>query len=126
MSTASARRVVLPPGEILPLVNGDQLTQPEFHSRYELYPEDEKWELVGGIVYMASPLGLPHSDYNDEISFPLGMYRRSTPGIQVLHNAAAILGMESEPQPDLGLRIRPEFGGSRAPRVGKSKGLLNW
>jgi hypothetical protein len=58
-----------------PLVNGDRMTQPEFHRRYELYPEDEKWELVGGIVYMASPLALPHSDFDDEMGMPLTLYR---------------------------------------------------
>lgn len=93
------------------LVNGERMSQPEFHRRYEAYDEDEKWELVGGIVYMASPLKLPHSNYDDEIGYLLGTYRRATPGTQVTHNATAILGEESEPQPDLGLRILPEFGG---------------
>jgi Uma2 family endonuclease len=60
---------------------------------------------------MASPLGLPHSDFDEEIGFPLSLYRRATPGVQVMRNATAILGEESEPQPDLGMRIRPEFGG---------------
>ena len=43
-----------------PLHNGDRLTQAEFHRRYEAYPEDVKFELVGGIVYMTSPLRRPH------------------------------------------------------------------
>jgi Uma2 family endonuclease len=94
-----------------PLVNGERMKQPEFHRRYELCPEDQKWELVGGTVYMASPLRLPHSDYTDEIAFLLGLYRRKTPGVQAIHNATAILSAETEPQPDHGLRIRPEFGG---------------
>jgi Uma2 family endonuclease len=93
------------------LVNGERMTQAEFHSRYRAYPEDVKVELIGGVVYMASPLGLEHSDYDDEIGFLLGLYRRATPGVQVLHNATTILGKESEPQPDLGLRILPECGG---------------
>jgi Uma2 family endonuclease len=94
-----------------PLVHGARMKQAEFHRRYLECPEGEKWELVGGIVYMASPLSLTHSDYNDEIGFALGMYRRSTPGVQVLHNATAILGEESEPQPDVGMRILPDYGG---------------
>jgi Uma2 family endonuclease len=93
------------------LVNGDRMTQPEFHRRYEHYPEDVKFELIGGIVYTASPLRLPHSDDQEELGFLLGLYRRATPGTQVLHGATTILGPESEPQPDLGLRIRPEYGG---------------
>lgn len=93
------------------LVNGERMTQPEFHRRYEGCPEGEKWELIGGIVYVASPLKLPHSDYDDEIGYVLGTYRRATPGTQVTHNATAILDEESEPQPDLGLRILSEYGG---------------
>jgi Uma2 family endonuclease len=94
-----------------PLVNGERMTQPEFHRRYEMCGPDEKWELVGGIVYMASPLRLTHSHYDEEIGFALGLYRRATPGVEALHNATTILGVHSEPQPDLGLRIVPEYGG---------------
>jgi Uma2 family endonuclease len=93
------------------LVNGDRMKQPEFHRRYLQYPEDKKFELIGGVVYMASPLSIPHSDYDGEVGFVLELYRRATPGTHVLHNATAILGEESEPQPDLGLRILPEYGG---------------
>lgn len=94
------------------LVNGERMKQPEFHRRYAEYDEDEKWELIGGIVYKApSMLSLAHSDYDGEIGYILETYRRATPGTQVTHNATAILGEESEPQPDLGLRILPEYGG---------------
>ncbi len=44
----------------LPLHNGDRMTRKEFHRRYEAYPEDVKFELVGGVVYMASSLKRPH------------------------------------------------------------------
>jgi Uma2 family endonuclease len=93
------------------LVNGDRLRQPEFHRRYTAYPEDVKFELIGGVVYMGSPLRLSHSDYDGELGFALELYRRATPGVAVLHNATTILGEESEPQPDLGLRLLPEYGG---------------
>src|SRR5262245_30935386 len=102
----------------LPLDNGDRLSQPEFHRRYETYPDDVKIELVGGTVYMASPLGLEHSDYTEEVGYLLGTYRRATPGVQCLHNATTILGEDSEPQPDLGLRILPAFGGQTTETVG--------
>lgn len=93
------------------LVNGERMTQAEFHRCYERCGEDEKWELVGGIVYMASPLRRKHSRYDDEIGYILGSYRRQTPGTEVLHNATTILDDNSEPQPDLGLRILSEYGG---------------
>jgi Uma2 family endonuclease len=94
------------------LVNGERMKQAEFHRRYSTYDEDEKWELIGGIVYKApSMLSLAHSDYDGEIGYILETYRRATPGTHTLHNATTILGEESEPQPDLGLRILPEYGG---------------
>jgi Uma2 family endonuclease len=93
------------------LVNGERMSQPEFHRRYEACRDSEKWELIGGIVYMASLLKLRHSAYDGEIGYLLETYRRATSGIDVTHNASAILGDESEPQPDLAMRILPEYGG---------------
>jgi Uma2 family endonuclease len=107
----SANRVTKPSDGAPLLVNGDRMKQPEFHRRYEACPEDVKFELVGGIVYMASPLRVTHSSFDGEIGLLLEHYRLATPGVQVLHNATTILSEDSEPQPDLGLRILPEFGG---------------
>jgi Uma2 family endonuclease len=111
MRAASVSRTTIATDRVTLLENGDRMNQAEFHRRYLESPEDEKWELVGGTVYRASPLSLTLSDYDEQIGFALGLYRRSTPGVQVLHGATAILGEESEPQPDLGLRILPEYGG---------------
>lgn len=104
--------------ERLPLDNGDRLTQREFHRRYQTYPEGVKIELVGGTVYVASPLSLEHSDFTEELGYWLGTYRRATPGVQCLHNATTILGEHSEPQPDLALRILPAHGGQTTEEVG--------
>jgi len=93
------------------LVNGDRMGQAEFHARYEACPENQKFELVGGIVYMASPESRLHSLYCEELGYLLGVYRRHTPGIESAPDATAILGEESEPQPDLSLRLEPEYGG---------------
>src|SRR5438105_12057700 len=111
MSTLSADHRHRRASVVAPLNNGDRLTQPEFHRRYEAHPGKEKFELIGGIVYMASPLRLAHSNYHEELSFALGLYRRATPGVELLIDATAILGEESEPQPDLALRILPQYGG---------------
>jgi Putative restriction endonuclease len=94
-----------------PLHNGDHLTQAEFHRRYEAYPEDVKFELIGGIVYMASPLKRPHGTHHPELTFVLIRYKASTPGVEVADNMTTILGEESEPQPDLMLRLLKECGG---------------
>jgi Uma2 family endonuclease len=87
------------------------MKQPEFHRRYEEYPEDVKFELIGGIVYMTSPLRRAHGSYHPELAGVLWLYKSATPGVEVLDNATTILGEESEPQPDLELRILAEFGG---------------
>jgi hypothetical protein len=99
------------PTPLPPLHNGDHMSQPEFHRRYEAYPEDVKFELIGGVVYMASPLKRPHGTYHPELSLVLTLYKASTPGVEVADNMTAILGEESEPQPDLILRLHKECGG---------------
>jgi Uma2 family endonuclease len=111
MSAVSRTRSRTARSELPPLHNGDRLTQPEFHRRYEAYPEDVKFELIGGTVYMGSPLRETHSDYEGELGFVFELYRRATPGVKAIHGATTILGAESEPQPDLGLRILEEYGG---------------
>jgi Uma2 family endonuclease len=114
MSTIPPRPTVAPStsGNGPPILcNGDRMKQREFHRRYESYPEDVKFELIGGIVYMASPLGRPHGTYHGELSLVLWHYKAGTPGIEPADNATTILGEESEPQPDLALRILPECGG---------------
>jgi hypothetical protein len=94
-----------------PLHNGDHLSQAEFHRRYQAYPEDVKFELIGGIVYMASPLKRPHGTSHPKLSLVLGLYEAGTPGVEVADNMTAILGKKSEPQPDLMLRLLKGCGG---------------
>ena len=105
-SRRQARRSALPP-----LADGMHLTQAEFHRRYEASPEDVKAELIGGTVYMASPLGRPHGSHHAELSGIFFLYKVATPGVELLDNTTTILGEASEPQPDLTLRILPEWGG---------------
>ncbi len=104
--TAHARVSSVPP-----LHPGDHLTQAEFHRRYEASPENVKAELIGGIVYMPSPVRRPHAAHHAKLSFVLSLYETGTPGVEVLDNATTILDERGEPQPDLALRILPEFGG---------------
>jgi Uma2 family endonuclease len=60
---------------------------------------------------MASPLRYPHGNYDFALGTILGLYAFGTPGVGGAHNVTTILGEESEPQPDLALRLLPEFGG---------------
>jgi hypothetical protein len=93
------------------LYNGDRLTQPEFHRRYEAMPEGVKAELIEGVVYMASALRRPHGTHHPELSLAFTVYKAFTPGVEVGDNMTAILGERSEPQPDLILRVESECGG---------------
>jgi hypothetical protein len=93
------------------LVNGDRMSQAEFHRRYEAWPTDEKFELVGGTVFMASPLRYPHGTFLETLGLVLGLYKAGAPGVEAADNATTILGEETETQPDLALRIVAECGG---------------
>jgi Uma2 family endonuclease len=104
--TTDAASSLLPPLEA-----GDRLDQPTFHARYEAMPEDTRAELIGGIVYMPSPLKQPHGRMHVLVVRWLGAYEDATPGIESLDNATNILGPESEPQPAVCLRILPAYGG---------------
>jgi hypothetical protein len=94
-----------------PLHNGDRLTQAEFHRRYEAYPADVKIELVGGLVFFASAADAPHGAAAAALGGVLGAYAAATPGVDGANNVTLILGDKSEPQPDLLLRLLPEYGG---------------
>lgn len=94
-----------------PLQNGDRLDQKTFHERYEAMPWGTQAELIGGIVFMASPQKLMHSEFHSYVDGWLTEYRRGTPGTRVLLNPTILLADDSEPQPDACLLIRPEKGG---------------
>jgi hypothetical protein len=93
------------------LESGDRLSQSEFHRRYLEYPKHVKAELIGGVVYMASPLRRPHGANHLELGALFLLYKAATPGLEALDNTTIILGAASEPQPDLALRIMPTWGG---------------
>jgi Uma2 family endonuclease len=107
----SADRYTRPPRLPPSLMNGDRLKQPDFHRRYLEYPEDVKIELIGGVVYVASPQRRAHGRYQLLLGRAALTYEDATPGVEVLDNTTTILGEESEPQPDLSLRILSAFQG---------------
>ena len=97
--------------EKLELHTGDRMTQPEFHRICEQMPESFSAELIGGIVYVASPLKIQHGNNHLSLGSLLFYYESATLGVQSGDNVTVILGEEGEPQPDVFLRILPEFGG---------------
>jgi Uma2 family endonuclease len=93
------------------LANGDRLRQAEFHRLYESHPDETKFELIGGTVFMASPLRWAHGRSHSLLAWFLENYTADTLGTEVLDNATTILDDDNEPQPDLSLRLLPEYGG---------------
>jgi Uma2 family endonuclease len=93
------------------LHTGDRMTQAEFHRIYERMPENFKAELIGGIVYVASPLKRQHGTNHLPLGALLFTCEVNTPGVESGDNTTILLGEEGEPQPDLFLRILPDYGG---------------
>ena len=86
-------------------------TSPTFHALYEAMPPGTRAELINGVVYMPSPVGLAHGIALVPTIVWLDYYAEHTPGVQVMENTTTVLGWKSEPQPDGLLRVLPEYGG---------------
>jgi Uma2 family endonuclease len=100
--------------QIEPLRPGDYLCRDEFLHRWEAMPELKRAELIGGIVYMPSPLSVAHGQMTSWVNGWLLLYAVHTPGCAV-GNATTWLMRKDAPQPDVHLRILPEFGGHSQP-----------
>src|SRR5262245_58007076 len=94
------RRSKAPAKTLPPLENGDHLDQKTFHERYEAMPSHVRAELIGGIVFMASPQKPQHGQQHQRISRWLDEYEEATPGTLGYVNSTNILGPDAEPQPD--------------------------
>jgi Uma2 family endonuclease len=113
---ATVPRSIVPVAEreeetIPPLEPGDHLDQRTFHERYEAMPDNTRAELIGGVVFMPSPAKPRHGQKHGKVVWWLGCYEMHTPGVEAHDNTSAILGSDSEPQPDAGLLVAPEKGG---------------
>jgi len=94
-----------------PVEAGDALDQATFHERYKAMPVDFRAELIGGIVFVPSPLRKEHGKHHALVMGWLTHYWIATPGTETLDNATAILDDACEPQPDAALIIDPACGG---------------
>lgn len=93
------------------LHSGDRMARDEFHSRYARTADPFRAELVGGTVYVSSPSRALHALGFTPLLTLCGLYESRTPGIEAGAEATVQLGPDSEPQPDIFVRIRPEAGG---------------
>jgi hypothetical protein len=93
-----------------PLTAGDKLTRAEFLRCWEAHPEIKNAELIGGIVFMPSPVSVEQGDMDGDVGCWLGTYKAATPGTASGHETTSFL-LEDTPQPDNNLRILPEYGG---------------
>jgi Uma2 family endonuclease len=100
-----------PQNTIPPLRNGDRLTRVEFERRYSAMSDKRKFELVDGVVYMASPVSNAHAVSHALLTHWLVSYALETPGTSAGSDATARLDEDNEPQPDVMLRVLPEVGG---------------
>jgi len=96
---------------LTPLVEGQRLDQATFHERYEQMPPGTRAELINGVVHMPSPVGPEHGRATVPALVWLSYYQENTPGVDVLDNTSTVLDVRREPQPDVQLRILPEYGG---------------
>ena len=88
-----------------PLEPGDHLDQKTFHERYKAMPPGCRAELIGGVVFMPSPLKRPHSRMHGLLHRWIDEYEEATPGTESHLAATTILDDEAELEPDVGLLI---------------------
>jgi hypothetical protein len=99
-------------GTIPPFQTGDRLSRAEFERRYDAMPNLRKAELIDGVVYVPSPVGLErHGAPDFSLGGVLFIYQSRTPGVRGAGNASVRLDLDSMPQPDCLSFIAPECGG---------------
>lgn len=100
--------IALPPS----LREGDRLDSAEFLRRWEAMPELKHAELIDGVVYcMPSPVSFSHGDAHNDMTAWLWLYNDATPGCKSGLETTWVMGPANVPQPDIYLRILPEYGG---------------
>src|SRR5262245_35787682 len=105
VGSAEGRRAMgIEVGEYVALENGDRLSREEFHRRYELRPDIHKAELVGGVVYLPSPVRyLYHGDQLGLVLIWLSVFVSRRVDIKMLTDTTFFLSDQDEVQPDAAL-----------------------
>ena len=93
------------------LQSGMRLSSEEFLQRWDMLPNVKFAELINGVVHMPSPLGFDHGDHDSLLIWWIAEYALSTPGLRGSNNITCKFDKNNIPQPDMSLRILPEYGG---------------
>ncbi len=93
------------------LYSGDRMLREDFHVRYSRTADPFRAELIGGTVYVSPPSRALHALGFTPLLTLCGLYESRTPGVESGAEATIQLGPDSEPQPDIFVPIRPEYGG---------------
>jgi Uma2 family endonuclease len=91
-------------------IAGERMSRERFIALWDRLPNVRFAELIDGEVFLASPVSVPHGDYHGSLSGIARAYCLSTPGCRVVLTPTWYL-LDSAPQPDMCLRILPEYGG---------------
>lgn len=75
-------------------------------ARYEASEPDLRAELIDGVVYLASPVSIDHSEQHLLLVTWLGVYASSHPEVRGGDNGTIGLGARNVPQPDAYLRFK--------------------
>ena len=97
--------------DIPPLQSGDRMSRAEFERRYHAMGHEVRAELIEGMVFVASPVSVSHSELHFSLAGWAGYYRGFTPGLEGGLDATVRLDLDNEPQPDILLRLRSDHGG---------------
>jgi Uma2 family endonuclease len=92
------------------LCPGDNLSREEFLRIWNTLPDVKYAELIGGVVYMPSPLSRRHGERNAVVVHWLHHYALHTPGCSAGCDMTWLME-DDAPQPDVALRVLPEYGG---------------
>ena len=95
-----------------PLENGDRLTMREFERRYEAMPDLKRAELIEGVVFLASPVGLDHSEGHTALVGWIATYKALHPLVRAHTDGSVRLDADNQFQPDIFL-WRPTGGSAR-------------
>jgi Uma2 family endonuclease len=88
----------------------------EFLARWDAMPDLKHAELIDGVVYMASPVSFDHGKFQVLFATWVSNYAADKPGCWASTEATWLMEKSNVPQPDVTLRIVPEYGGQSGVR----------